>query len=182
MYARRLRCGTTRNPNPHRVCISTSTTPLLIYGHVYAVRDHPKELARRALHRKHVPFRPGRGRGLATATAARRLEHGERVAAVRAQRTTGHAVHVVKLGAPALAADHVFKRARYVPVPVPVPPVAAIGVRAPALECLRERSRARGRRSVHQGPHEGDVGRGRQGAGAVGGRVRICGGGGGDVP
>ena len=136
-HVRRFRCGAPRNPHPHRnlTSLTIRISPLLVHGHVHAIRDDAKERARSALHRKHVPTATVTGccrfRGIST----RHLAQGERITAVRAQRTTRREVHVVPLCAPPRATDHICECAIAVAVAVSV---SLVGVCAPALEGLCE--------------------------------------------
>jgi len=139
--ARRLCRGAPRNPHPHPITIQPGISfLLLIHGHVHTIRDNTEQLARRTLHRKRIPAPPRRqpqlGRSRRRSHRGGHLKQGERVAAVRAQRTVRRNVHVVPFCAPSLAAYHACECA--------ADALSGVGICAPAIEGLGESGRACG--------------------------------------
>ena len=137
--ARRLCRGAARNPHPHPIDIHAHISfPLLVHGHVHAIRDNTEQLARHALHRKRIPTPPRRQPRPGRSRSRRRdnVEQGERVAAVRAQHTARCDVHVVPFSAPSLVAYHVCE--------CTPDALSGVGICAPTIESLDESGRARG--------------------------------------
>ena len=132
--ARRLCRGTPRNPHPHPIAIQPGISfLLLIHGHVHTIRDNTEQLARRALHRKHIPTPPQRQPRLGRSRSCSHrgdLEQGERVVAIRAQRTVRRDVYVVPFCAPSLSAYHACECA--------ADALSGVGICAPAIEGLCE--------------------------------------------
>jgi len=125
---RRLCRGAARNPHPHPIAIQAGISfLLLIHGHVHAIRDNTEQLARRTLHRKRIPTPPRLGH---SRSRKGDLDQGEWVAAIRAQRTVRHDVHVVPFCAPSLAAYHACECA--------ADALSCVGICAPAIEGLSE--------------------------------------------